>query len=130
MSNRDIVIERMAVMQAYLDGRAIECCSTEWTGGWRTVESPRFDWGRNTYRVKEAKPDQIMWEAIDPKWKWMARDANGYVYLYDRKPYIKEGRDAWHSGPEGDVFFPYERIKVIVGDTPWNHSLVERPEGV
>lgn len=45
--------EKIAVMQAYADGKTIECYGYSYLNNWTEVENPRWDWWNYDYRVKQ-----------------------------------------------------------------------------
>lgn len=45
--------EKIAVMQAYVDGKTIECYGYSYLNNWTEVENPRWDWWNYDYRVKQ-----------------------------------------------------------------------------
>lgn len=57
---------------------------------------------------------------IESKWKWIAKDKNGEVYLYNRKP-SKSPVDIWQSG--GDSSFCIA-LNPFFHDISWGRSLI------
>ena len=113
--------EMIAVMQAYVDGKAIEV--SHGGGPFRVFNSdPCWTWSSYEYRIATI-PDSINWDHVAPGWKWMARDEDGDVYLFTEKPILKS--DVW--GSSGDAvalcLSSYTR-----GTVDWQQSLVRRPE--
>src|SRR5690606_17810206 len=75
------------VMQAYVDGYAIETC-------YGIVDNPSWEWD-SSYKYRIAKtPDTINWDHVAPEFKYMARDENGIPFLYRNRPSIKD-LDQW-----------------------------------
>lgn len=52
MCSKHSTVEKIKVMQAYLDGKQIERMSSE-NPDWRLSENPTWDWGYFSYRVKK-----------------------------------------------------------------------------
>ena len=69
------------------------------------------------------KKEQSIWEGIDPKYKWMAKDMDGTFWVYENKPF--SDHTYWRDGFKGD----YGRIQPpsirLYGN--WEDSLQERP---
>lgn len=122
--------EKIAVMQAYEDGKTIVVKFSEGGGTHEFSKTergePTWDWssGRD-YWVKEDEPDSIDWSHVAARFTFMARDENGEVYLYDHKPAII-GR-AWIVQND-TVCVSADRFSSLrVGTIDWSKSLVERP---
>jgi len=117
--------EMIAVMQAYVDGKAIEV--SHGGGPFRVFNGdPCWTWSSYEYRIATI-PDSINWDHVAPEWKWMARDVFGDVRLYQSEPRVKPPRMVWSSTPHVcapiDGFASYTR-----GTVDWKDSLVRRPE--
>ena len=113
--------EMIAVMQAYVDGKAIEAMHDQAQTWWRAVE-PAWNWRNADYRIATI-PDSINWDHVAPEWKWMARDEDGYVYLFTEEPRLKT--DAWGSSGYAVALCLSSYTR---GTVDWQHSLVRRPE--
>lgn len=116
--------EKIAVMQAYVDGADIE--RNDGTGtGWQKIEDPIFIWGKFYYRVALVD-DQIDWEHVHPDYICMARDSDGTAYVYEEQPVmgVRQYRPSHKSycAPASRAFASYKR-----GNKPWDQSLVWRP---
>lgn len=48
--------EKIAVMQAFADGKEIENCPLELSGHWLNCSQPLWDWKSYDHRVKEEEP--------------------------------------------------------------------------
>ncbi len=128
------VLHRIAIMQAYLDGKPIEVKGLDHDPDkWFPVTGCRFDnWEEYDYRMKpkEApKPDTIDWSAVHPRFNFMARDEDDQVWLFEKEPAISEYEDGvWAVEQGGDscrgdtLFASYKN-----GGLSWYESLVERP---
>ena len=106
------------VMQAYVDGEEIECSVKAFNG-----MTPHWNWEICDYRIAKT-PDIINWDHVAPEFKYMARDQDGYSYLYNVKPHT-DGKtwcveDAKVTKPEN--YASYKR-----GNVDWKDSLVIRP---
>jgi hypothetical protein len=115
--------ERVALFRAHLEGSHIELF--EASGEWEPVDNPAWH-ADACYRLAPDIPDQIDWSHVAPAWRFMARDADGWAYLWTSRP--KKSFDDWSDlasceGARVDVFASYRR-----GTVAWDQSLVERPE--
>lgn len=117
--------DKMAVMQAFIDGEKIEYIERDVSPRWEEVKIPVWNWANGTYRVKKIPlvPDLIDWSHVHPDYKYMARDRSGLVYLYRTRPVLKETQ--WTS-PSGLVS-PKMFSSLSVGNVDWKDSLVTRP---
>lgn len=130
MIEKKSTAEKIKVMQAYLNGEALEA-TTDGLSSWVDLgyyREPTWDWEKCDYRVKEEGHTlDIPWELIEDRWKWAVMDDKGVVWLTEEKP--------------GEP--PYTRVWVIGGSisklplkirTPsvkyWDKTLTKRPEGV
>ena len=59
---------------------------------------------------------------IDKKWKWVAKDKNGAVYVFTQRPKIEVGRISWTTPGEGG-YEPSGPIFIL--DDDWKESLHE-----
>jgi len=113
--------EMIAVMQAYVDGKAIEHNIVP-GGGWYPLSEPGWSWHLANYRIATI-PDSINWDHVAPEWKWMARDASGDAYLFTEEPRLKT--DAWGSSGYAVALCLSSYTR---GTVDWQDSLVRRPE--
>lgn len=128
----DEVEQRIAIMQAYLNGADIEIKGLDHAPDkWFPLGGTKFDnWEAYDYRVcpaKEQTPDTIDWSAVHSKYRYMARDDSGDVWLYMTYPNRSFGQ-GYFVEAEGDhvdarLFSSYQE-----GTVPWHLSLVERPK--
>ena len=117
--------EMIAVMQAYVDGKAIEFRWGKHEFGWGPCGKPLWSWGDGEYRIATI-PDSINWDHVAPEWKWMARDASGEVYFFKNEPRALPLSMVWSAiedPSEARGFSSYAR-----GTVDWKDSLVRRPE--
>lgn len=117
--------QMIAVMQAYVDGKPIECFSlASLSAAWQNVSDPIWSWFSNDYRISTT-PDSIDWSHVAPEWKFMARDESGNVFLYGSYP--RRCGNYWgdHTSIfiQAKYFSSYRR-----GTCDWKESLVRRPE--
>ena len=124
--------EKIAVMQAYLNGKEIEFKRNSGIT-WITYGQdgdPEFSWHLNDYRIKEApltKPS-INWDHVNPYFKWLATDANGEAYLFSYTPHCIDDFDCGYW----DFYCGYKVdasnwTSFIPGTCDWKDSLIERP---
>ena len=120
---------KIAVMQAADRGEKIELCSRE-NNNWYISGNPIWDWSKFDYRIKvKAKiKDTFDFAGLNQKWKYAARDENGGLYIYNKKPELDSsvwsnvGFDS-ESMRITDVFETYK-----IGDVDWKESLISRDE--
>lgn len=120
--------EMIEVMQAYLRGEKIQRFGV--LSGWAPDDGPLWDWSAYDYRITPPPAptqDTIPWDAIDARFKWAARDADGEAYVYSERPSPYDLREEWsaHAGVGrgvSNVFSGY-----IPGTIDWRESLQERP---
>ena len=79
-----------------------------------------------THRIKPTKPS-INWEHVHPRYKYLARDKDGRVDLYEEEP-VKFNSD-WDIDV-GNVARANSHSSLKPGNCDWTESLVKRPEGV
>lgn len=92
---------KLALHRAFYEGATFERHKgLAWLSGF----TPLWDSG-TIYRVK-AEPLRdisVPWEAIHPRWKWAARDADGDVYVYESLPNTLDGTGAWSGSNFANV---------------------------
>lgn len=112
------------VMQAYVDGKQIigrKYCTNGWV---EQTWHPSWNWTDIEFKVATT-PDTIDWSHVAPEWKYMARDRDGNVYMYNNEPRISVNAWSWHNGEvtPAMTFASYRR-----GTCDWKDSLVRRPD--
>ena len=123
--------EKIAVMQAALEGAEIECRFIDDIDGWYDLfGSPGFNWVQHEYRVKEVpliKPS-INWDHVNPCFKWMATDSDGHTYLFSEIPRHDDGDTYWTLGGKPGMCVDTDGFASFTpGTRYWKDSLVERP---
>jgi hypothetical protein len=121
--NKEQTLKAIEVMQAYVEGKKIHYSEDGWD--WQVVDSPTWDWLAIDYRVKPASKPSINWDHVHPDYKWMATDADGKTFLYEKAPTDVHHRWDGQRWVEACVFNSF-----IPGDCDWKKSLVQRPESV
>ena len=119
--------EKIKVMQAALEGKPIEFLGS--CDDWRPMNTACavWNWYSCDYRIALGHPDEIDWSAIEENWKYMARDKDGMVRLYESTPVKDCSLKRWCGGSS------FRRIDGLIkgiykrGDRPWGESLIERP---
>lgn len=120
---------RRDLMKVLSEGHTVEY-KYENGENWITVEAFTFyinaldDALLNVYRIKPTKPS-IDWSHVHPRYKYLARDDYGGIYLYEEEPY-KLSRQ-WESR-RGDACRTDNLSSVKAGDCDWQDSLVKRPD--
>lgn len=115
--------EMIAVMQAYVDGKAIEV--SHGGGPFRVFNGdPCWTWSSYEYRIATI-PDSINWDHVAPEWQWMARDNFDDVWLFMKEPSACDsGR--WETRGGSVLCVPF--ASYARGTVDWRQSLVRRPE--
>lgn len=116
------------VMGAILEGKEVEFKGTE-MGEWLPLKNLHIPVGniddKINYlcRIKTTKPS-IDWSHVSDKFKYLAKDENGSIFIYENKPEIKHV--VWWI--DGSAYANVSAFKSLdVGDCDWTESLVERP---
>lgn len=123
---------RRDLMKVLADGHTVEYKSIVGEE-WFTVENFGFnittldDTLLHVYRIKTTKPS-IDWSQVSDKYKYLARDEDGQVYLYVNKHVLKQNN--WWTLEDGDYDIASVFKSLDVGNCIWSESLVERPEGI
>lgn len=120
---------RITIMEAYLEGETIEIKGLDHEPDmWFPLNATKFDnWDAHDYRVKpkeDPTPDTIDWSEVSAKYKFMARDSSGDVYLYEGEPELSHFD--WNicdwDYVDARCFASYQE-----GEVSWDESLVRRP---
>lgn len=97
-----------------------------------TLDGKFHSWANQTlfpYPVeiikKVAKPS-INWEHVDSKFNYLAEDANGDAFLYEKEPFSTMTAFCNGGGDVAEVFMFASYVK---GTCDWEDSLVKRPTG-
>lgn len=111
--------EKIALFTAWVDGKAIEYRSLEYSK-WEYIRTPNwYSWGE--YRVKPHVPDYIDWGQVHTDYQYMARDSDERAYLFKKNPSL--GVVSW-VGTSGATVTQSSYVK---GEVDWKDSLVKRP---
>ena len=113
--------EIIAIVRAKLEGR----CQVYHFGMWVDANNTliHMDYA---YRLapEPERPMSPPWEVL-PEWaKWAAQDKDGAVFVFDEIP--KPDNTQWAS--TGSEFKRITFLRFDKGNTPWDRSLVQRPE--
>lgn len=76
--------------------------------------------------VKKVAKPSINWEHVDSKFNYLAEDANGDAFLYEKEPFSTMTAFCNGGGDVAEVFMFASYVK---GTCDWKESLVKRPEG-
>lgn len=114
--------QKIAVMQAFAEGKNIECLSFNRTwSAFQKGHEPVWNWDDFDYRVAETKPS-INWNHVSKDFNYLAEDRDGFAFLYRSRPTASTSE--WFS----------ENIHPVVGfasfkpgTCDWKDSLVVRP---
>lgn len=99
MTNREWLMEQMQNMSDEELGRILDlseyireeceyCCNTD-----TTCDKCNACWLKAEHKEKPKISDaeRVILENLDKEYKWIARDDKGGLYLYQHKPYKKDG---------------------------------------
>lgn len=124
------------ILLAKLRGIPVEAkCKLDLYPQWKITDDTYLKLGERTeYRIKPKEPLKLhneVWKLIDPKWLYMAQDANGIVHLYAHKP------RADHESKQWLMTFVEERgykkvtdLQIDTNNYDWFDTLIERPENI
>lgn len=70
---KEITKKRIEVMQAYVDGCAIEILERGGGKGWHTVYDPGWDWNKYDYRVRGNDPKGRPYQDCEECWEDMKK---------------------------------------------------------
>jgi len=74
------------------------------------------------FKEKEVEKKEFDWSTVDKKYKWVATNSNGAMYLYTERPRIMaiEGSNRWvASGGDARIVHPCHN---------WKDTLIKRPK--
>ena len=66
--------------------------------------------------------DQSVFDGLDEKWRWVARDHNGDRYAYAAKPYARDATGTWVNNSDLNARY----LDAGYDDENWQNSLIER----
>lgn len=78
--------EKIAVMQAYADGKEIECSANNWFSRW-TEEEPHWNWDAYDYRVKPVPLSTKIFPYASAEEFFQAQKEHG-IYIRERNGLI------------------------------------------
>lgn len=123
--------EKVAVMQAFIEGKKIQTMSTmnaRHNRPWADLvaTNPTWDWGVCDYRVRPMRKDYINPDHVSKDYLFLTRNGNGQARLWKEKPEFDAGRLTWygngsipHYGLNANIFASYK-----MGDNSSEDSLV------
>ena len=76
--------------------------------------------------VKKVTKPSINWEHVDSKFNYLAEDANGDAFLYEKEPFITMTAFCSRGGDVAEVYMFASYVK---GTCDWKDSLIKRPTG-
>lgn len=126
--NKENTLKAIEVMQAFADGKHIQC-RRRGADGWRILQEhndPLWDWSEFEYQIAVQKPS-IDWSHVSPEYRFLAVDDDEYAHFYKHLPFLRAGdwqdsSDVKAYAPRAETFASYKR-----GDCHYSESLVERP---
>ncbi|RQM48670.1 hypothetical protein EHZ19_10730 [Paraburkholderia bannensis] len=102
---------------------------------WNRTPTPQWS-PKSLYRIAE-KPEELVlpsidWSHVAARWKWMAQDKDGQLWLYHAQPEVSVESGWWFVGggknTENHEAGEFASAKKGKGD--WRKLIVQRPEGV
>lgn len=123
-----VLIQRANLMLHLARGGRVEHRSRETAVPWEEVEADHdFSFDIYDYRMLKTRQDSIAWSHLDPRYRWVARDANGRAYAYAKRPSPEGVYQHWHT--DDCVFVRVDEVLASYkpGNLPWHKSLIERP---
>ncbi len=120
---------KLALHRAFYEGKEIQFKNQFTNDEWISINNKNTQHIGETktkYRLKSTPLTDIVvpWEAIDPQWKWAARDFDGRVYLFEDKPFM---RDEFWDSLKKFVCVSNVLKNFAPGSKSWDKSLIERP---
>ena len=76
--------------------------------------------------IKKVVKPSIDWEHVDSKFNYLAEDANGDAFLYEKEPFSTMTAFCNGGGDVAEVFMFASYVK---GTCDWKDSLIKRPSG-
>lgn len=118
--------DQLELFSAWLDGKTIEYHIEYDT--WVTCDMPYW-YEKVIYRVKpEPKiPDSINWDHVASEYSYMVRQPGGAVLLSTEKPCKCIVSQELHWRVPGKYVNAGCFKSLVIGNLPWDQSLVERP---
>lgn len=114
--------ERSEIVEAKLRGEVEEL---DITGCWQSAKEFRVNFSA-TYRIKPVKKLDIPWEIIKHKYKWVAMDSDGDLFVATCKP-VLHAEFGWTGCGGIDAL---DALNIDTAGISWENSLTQRPEGV
>ena len=117
-------LEKIAIMQAFADGAAIEYGINDGSR-WYSDHSPDWRWSVFDYRIKQEPVTYptVDWSIFTDDMQWIAFDENGDCYAYTDKPKVNNNMWILSAGK----VFSTQHIKIGRGTCDWRDSLIQRP---
>lgn len=118
--------EKLALFEAWLDGKEIEHMSTLQGDTFSKISSPCWI-SDNYYRIAKTKPS-VNWDHVSDKYNWLAVDSSGDAYLYESKHKADTNMflgSVAVTPCQASVLISYKR-----GTCNWEESLIQRPSKV
>jgi hypothetical protein len=93
-------------------------------GVWRDHNKP--SWNKNlVYRVAPHETPSISWDAVSFRFRWLTRDADGRIFLWDQRPLICNDSKRWVN-PAANYRAADAFESLNPGTCDWIESLVRR----
>ncbi|SDR18768.1 hypothetical protein SAMN05443245_3415 [Paraburkholderia fungorum] len=105
-------------------------------GGERWNLTPSPQWGaKGRYRVRPKREDLVLpsidWSHVVAKWKWLAQDENGELWVFSERPEISAAAKWWFvaGGKSTEIQAVAALASAKSGSGDWRKLIVQRPEG-
>jgi len=126
--------EKIAVMQAYLDGKPVELKLRGWVGEnckykqfSPSSDTPRWDWATFDYRIAVTKPS-INWDHVAKEFVCMMYSSGNWI-LTDVLPFtMTGGYPVWAPMSQPKYQLANAFSSFVPGTCAPEDSLVERPK--
>lgn len=125
MLKREGTLNKIAVMQAYVDGKTIQFRVTghNWCDV-RGDKAPLWDWAMYNYRIKPVEKPCIDWAAIPENYKYIAVDANNEAFAYTVEPHVSINTWLALHGKADRIDHIHASFKR--GNCEWKETLIKR----
>ena len=132
MPTREGLNKHWKEVEAFKNGSDLEILGLHPNEEWVDCGVPSFSVAR-TYRVKPDPPvmPRINWDHVNPRFKYLAVDADGAGWLYTNQPKADAKNKDW--APSSDDLRPLDIAEANAlssfraGNAPWRESLIARP---
>lgn len=117
--------EKIAIMQAHIDGKQIECNNGH--AGWIVLQdaSPVWNWAHYQYRINTDEPISFDWSVISDDYKFATVNSNGDAAAHTIEPQLT-ATGLWYGNQQDCDIHHLKSFKR--GTVNHANSLIKRPE--